>query len=159
MACSEQWAATLLHSYRLRKRHLSVRGRHPRLYFHRPLTSYKTGTSDWHSYFDSSLFLYIIYIICMRRKYSSSRCHIRTYTSPCRCQKRKVHHYSNNDEPFRSIRLRVLANKARLVRRMPAASPSVLFTLRSLPWLLTCGQPSLEPPDSLKVGLPIRGQS
>ena len=159
MACSEQWTTTLLHSYRLRKRHLSVRGRHPRLSFHRPLTSYKTGTSGWHSYFDSSLFLYIIYIICIRRKHCSSRRHRRTYTSPCRCPKRKVHHYSNNDEPFRSIRLRVLANKARLVRRMPAASPIILFILRSLPLLLTCEQPSSEPPDSLKVGLPIRGQS
>lgn len=159
MARSEQWAATLLHSYRLRKRLLSVRGRHSRLSFHRPLTSYKTGTSDWRSGYGLCTFLYIIYIICMRRKYSSSRCHTRTYTSPCRCPKRKVHHYSNNDEPFRSIRLRVLANKARLVRRTPVASPSVLFTLRSLPLLLTCEQPSLAPPDSLKVGLPIRGQS
>ena len=78
---------------------------------------------------------------------------------PLQMPKRKVHHYSNNDEPFHSIRLRVLANKARLVRRMPAGSPSVLFTLRFLPLLLTCEQPSSEPPDSLKAGLPIRGQS
>ena len=159
MARSEQWAATLHHSYRLRKRHLSVRGRHPHLYFHRLLMPNQTSLPDWRSHFDSSLFLYIIYIIRIRRKHCSSRCHTRTYTSPCRCQKRKVHHYSNNDEPFRSIRLRVLANKARLVRRMPAASPSVLFTLRSLPLLLTCEQPSLEPPGSRRAGLPIRGQS
>ena len=159
MARSEQWAATLLHSYRLRKRHLSVRGRHPHLYFHRLLMPNQTTLPDWRSHFDSSLFLYIIYIICIRRKHCSSRCHTRTYTSPCRCPKRKVHHYSNNDEPFHSIRLRVLANKARLVRRVPAASPIILFILRSLPLLLTCGQPSLEPPDSLKAGLPIRGQS
>ena len=159
MARSEQWVATLLHSYRLRKRHLSVRGRHPHLYFHRLLMPNQTSLPDWRSGYGSCTFLYIIYIICIRRKRCSSRCHRRTHASPCRCPKRKVHHYSNNDEPFRSIRLRVLANKARLVRRMPAASPPIPFTLRSLSLLLTCEQPSSEPPDSRRADLPIRGQS